>query len=457
MWMKRLDWRVILSIATFAMLFQQAFSYVCQIALPILADRIADDFGISRAWLGLYLFIQNVTAIVAAMGCGGFILKYGAWRVSQICLLLMGTSLIVIAGGVLWLYPLGGILLGAGAVSTPASSHILARHCPRHLAPIVFSVKQTGVPVGSLIGGLLVPALLGVGFYLATFRESVYLDAYGTAFVTALIVYSVGVMLQPFRTFFDSDRDPSVQPSFSGVSETMKIVVSDPNLRDLAFAGFAFGGLQSIYSGFFILYLIDGLEYSEVDAGLAFAIASTTAVAARILWGWLGSTLVSPRVVMGLIGLFGFVAAVLTGYYDFGWSFTAIVGTAILYNITALSWHGVLLAETARLAPPDQVGGVTGGVLSFTSVAMMIYPVIYGTVLYVTDSYGAGFFVGAVPSLIAAFVFFRPPVQGSWLRILLDSMRWAMVPARLAYAFTIAVIGGVAGAVWVYGGLKPPL
>ena len=106
----KLDWRVVLTIATVSMLLQQAFSYVCQIALPILADRIADDFGISRAWLGLYLFIQNVTAIIAAMGCGGFILKYGAWRVSQICLLLMGTSLIVIAGGVIWLYPFGGIL-----------------------------------------------------------------------------------------------------------------------------------------------------------------------------------------------------------------------------------------------------------------------------------------------------------------------------------------------------------
>ena len=452
----RLDWRIVLTIATVAMLFQQAFSYVCQIALPILADRIAEDFGISRAWLGLYLFIQNVTAIVAAMGCGGFIVKLGAWRVSQICLLLMGTSLIVVAGGVLWLYPLGAILLGAGAVSTPASSHILARHCPRHLAPVIFSVKQTGVPVGSLIGGLLVPALLGLGFYLATIGESVYLDAYGTALVTALIVLSVAVLLQPFRAFFDSDRDPTVRPSFSGVSETMRIVVSDPNLRDLAFAAFAFGGLQSIYAGFFILYLIDGLEYSEVDAGLAFAVASTTAVAARILWGWLGSTLVSPRVVMGLIGFFGFVAAVLTGYYDFGWSFSAIVAVAVLYNVTALSWHGVLLAETARLAPPDKVGGVTGGVLSFTSVAMMIYPAIYGGLLFVTESYGFGFLLGAVPSLVAAFVFFRAPIEGSWLRILLYALGWSLAPSRLIYCASILLVGGVIGAVWLTSVLKPP-
>jgi MFS family permease len=449
----KLDWRIILTIATVAMLLQQAFSYVCQIALPILADRIAEDFGISRAWLGLYLFIQNITAIIAAMGCGGFIIRLGAWRVSQICLTLMGASLLVIASGQLWLYPLGAVLLGAGAISTPASSHILARYCPRHLAPVIFSVKQTGVPVGSLIGGLLIPALLGVGFYIATIGESVYLDAYGAAFVAALIVFSMVVLLQPFRAFFDSDRDPTVRPSFSGVSETMKIVLSTPRLRDLAFAAFSFGGLQSIYAGFFILYLVDGLEYSEIDAGVIFAIASSTAVVARIGWGWLGSTLVSPRVVMGLIGFLGFSAAVLMGNFDFGWSQALITAVAILYNISGLSWHGVLLAETARLAPPDKVGGVTGGVLAFTSVAMMIYPAIYGGMLAITDSYGLGFFFAAMPSLAAGFVFFRPPVEGKWLRLIRNGVMWSLTPARMFYAVSVTMIGAVIGGVLVFGGL----
>jgi MFS family permease len=229
--------------------------------------------------------------------------------------------------------------------------------------------------------------------------------------------------------------------------------LSTPRLRDLAFGAFSFGGLQSIYAGFFILYLIDGLEYSEVDAGVIFAIASSTAVAARIGWGWLGSTLVSPRVVMGLIGVFGFAASVLVGYFDFGWGVGAITAVAILYNITALSWHGVLLAETARLAPPDQVGGVTGGVLAFTSIAMMIYPAIYGGLLAVTDSYGLGFFFAALPSLAAGLVFFRPPVEGRWLQIILDRLTWSLAPARLLYAFSITVIGAFIGAAFVYGAL----
>lgn len=454
--LSRLDWRAILAIATVAMLVQQAFSYVCQMTLPILADRIAEDFGISRAWLGLYLFIQNIAAIVAAMSCGGFILRYGALRISQLCLVLMGSSLLVVASGLLWLYPLGAILLGMAAVSTPASSHILARVCPPRLAPVIFSVKQTGVPVGSLIGGLLIPALLAVDFYSATFGTGIQLDAYGAAFATALIVYAVVLCLQPIRSHFDADRNPKVRPSFSGVSETMKIVLSNPQLRDLSFAAFAFGGLQSIFAGFFILYLIDGLDYSERDAGTAFAIAAVTAVAARILWGWLGSGFVSARIVLGTIGLFGGIAAILTGIYDVRWPYMAILGVAILYNVTALSWHGILLAETARLAPPGAVGGVTGGVLSFTSIAMMIYPAIYGGLLAVTDSYGVGFIAASVPAFLAALVFYNAPSERSWLRLACDGIVWCVRDNWLIRAAGILLFGLSIVVAAIYFGVMVP-
>lgn len=449
--MEKLDWRVVLAFATIAMLIQQAFSYVCQMTLPILADRIAENFGISRAWLGLYLFLQNLTAIIAAMSCGGFIIRFGALRVSQVCLILMGGSLLVVASGVVWLYPLGAILLGAGAVSTPASSHILSRFCPRRLAPVVFSVKQTGVPVGSLIGGLMIPALLGLTVTVAILDEPVQLDAYDTALVTGLIVFGVALALQLFRRHFDSDRNRNEKLTVSGVSDTLKTVMSNPQLRDIAFGAFAFGGLQSIFSGFFVLYLIDGLDYTEADAGVLFAVASFSAVAARILWGWAGSTVLSARVVLGLIGTFGAVAAVLTGFYGAGWSSNAILAVAILYNVTGVSWHGLLLAEVAALAPMGRVGGVTGGVLSFTAVAMMIYPAIYGGILAITDSYSFGFFFAAIPSAIAAIIFFSPPARKPWLRGIREGAARAMRPAPLAL---IVACGLAAGAVLVYGMLR---
>ena len=403
--------KTVLSIAVIAMLIQQAFSYVCQIVMPILADRIAGDFNISRAWLGLFLLLQHGAAIISAMGCGGFILRYGPVRVSQICLILMGAGLFLISTGVLWLYPICAILLGVSAVSTPASSHILAKVCPPRLAPIIFSIKQTGVPVGSLIGGLLIPFLLSLSFHSFILKRPIHLETYGTALVTGLIVYLVAVALQPIRSYFDSDRDHKNKLSFSGVSETMRIVISNRQLRDLSLAAFAFGGLQAIFAGFFILFLIDGLNYSETQSGSIFAISAFMAIVARIFWGYLASSVSTARTILGGIGIFGAIAAVLVSLFDNNSSYTFILAVAALYNITALGWHGILLAEVARLAPPGQIGGVTGGVLAFTSIAMMTYPALYGVILAFTNSYGIGFLVCSVPSIVSGMIFLRKPIE----------------------------------------------
>ena len=181
-------------------------------------------------------------------------------------------------------------------------------------------------------------------------------------------------MLQPIRDHFDEERNPDTKISFGDLSATMKAVMGNPPLRDIAFAAFAFGGLQALFSGFFVLFLIDGLGYSEVEAGSAFAISSFSAIWARIMWGWLAGGYVTPRYLLAAIGLVAGIASIFVASFDVSWGLFEITLVAIVFNITAISWHGLLLAETARLAPKDNVAGVTGGVLSFTSIAMMIYP-----------------------------------------------------------------------------------
>jgi len=71
-------------------------------------------------------------------------------------------------------------------------------------------------------------------------------------------------------------------------------------------------------------------------------------------------------------------------------------------SATALSWHGILLAETARAAPEGMRGSVTGGVLSFGQVGALALPVMYSGLLNLTGSYGIGFMVCSVPALLVA-------------------------------------------------------
>ena len=66
----------------------------------------------------------------------------------------------------------------------------------------------------------------------------------------------------------------------------MKIVISQPELRNLALLPLLWW-LQSDFCRVFILFMIDGLNYSELEAGSAFAIASLTAIGARFFGvGW---------------------------------------------------------------------------------------------------------------------------------------------------------------------------
>ncbi len=143
-----------------AMLVQQAFATVAKMTLPVLGPLAAADMGVEPSLIGVFVSITAAFGLFTTLSCGNFIRRYGALRTSQISLLVVAAGLGV--SGIGWLpgLLLAAALIGLGAtVATPASSHILARHCPPKAAPVVFSIKQTRVPVGVMLTGLTLPPL----------------------------------------------------------------------------------------------------------------------------------------------------------------------------------------------------------------------------------------------------------------------------------------------------------
>jgi MFS family permease len=100
-------------------------------------------------------------------------------------------------------------------------------------------------------------------------------------------------------------------------------------------------------------------------------------------------------------------ACTATGLLSPDWTTITITAVAIAYSGTAISFQGVLISEIARLAPPNKVGPITGGVFAFASAGFMIYPSVFGVILQVSGSYGYGFIVGALPALLVGILFFR--------------------------------------------------
>ncbi|MGZ8267494.1 MAG: MFS transporter [Burkholderiales bacterium] len=384
-----------LFLALGAMFLQQTFVALGRTLPAVIAPAIITDLRIDAAWVGIYFGLTAAASLVAQLGCGSFIVRHGALRMSQISLAMMAGGTALAALGTPLALALSAIICGGGgAVSTPASSHLLSRVASPRYLPLVFSIKQTAVPAGLLVAGLIGPQLTE----WTGWRVTMLLSA------AACAVFIL--MLQPLRKRFDDDRVPTRTFRLSDFNTTLSSVLGTPALRALSFACLAFNGLQAVVTAYFVVYLTT-IGYTPVAAGFVFSVAVAVAVPGRIVWGWLGSSYVSPRMVMaGLaLGMAGSVA--LLALSDAGWP-TLLVGLiACVLSATALSWHGILLAETARAAPEGMRGGVTGGVLSFGQVGALALPLIFSGLLDLTGRYGIGFFVCGVPALLVGIQLLR--------------------------------------------------
>src|SRR5688572_28776257 len=141
------------------MFLQQTFVAMGRALPAVIAPAIITDLRLDAYWVGIYFAVMAAASFVQQLGCGSFIVRYGALRVSQISLVLMAAGTALMALGTPLALVLSAICAGGGAVSTPASSHLLSRVSSARYLPLVFSIKQTAVPAGLLIAGLLGPPL----------------------------------------------------------------------------------------------------------------------------------------------------------------------------------------------------------------------------------------------------------------------------------------------------------
>ena len=375
-----------LLLALASMFVQQSFVTLGKVLPAVLAPAIFSELIIDPSWLGVYVGIMAATSLFAQAGCGSVIVRYGALRISQVALLLTGFGLSFAALGPMPLLILSAIAIGAAAASTPASSHLLGRYSTIKQAPLVFSIKQTAVPGGLLIAGLLGP---------------LFTELYGWRVALMIVAGScvlLAVMLEFLRNEFDRDKDISRKFHLSEFKGTILMVLRAPELRSLAFGCFAFVGLQTTFVAYFVIYLTE-IGYTLLEAGRIFSAAFLVAIPGRIFWGWLSSRYINPRVILGFLALGMFVAVSFTSLFDSTWNVWQITLVAAGVTATVFSWHGIVLAEAVRLFPASMRGAVTGGVLSFGQCGGLVLPLIYSLLLSFTGSYKLGFLICALPAL----------------------------------------------------------
>ena len=388
--MKGVVWPLIVTMAIQALVSMAVFSP------PVIAPAAHGDIGFPAAWIGVLTALTFSAATFGALFSGGIIGRTGALRMSQFSLLLCAAGIALISTANPWLVALGALTMGLGyGPVTPSSSAILAERTPERIRSFIFSLKQTGVPIGGVLAGAIVPALI----VIAGWRTG--------AMIVGLACAALALAIQPYRAAVDLAHHFSRPVKPAGLLEPLRIVLGDPRLREMGFASSAYSGMQACLSTYMVVYLTQRVGFSVQVAGAALATAMAAGVITRVAWGVLADNWFKPRLLLGAIGLGMSVAALLTACFDEMWPLAAIFVVSAVYGATAIGWNGVYLSEVARIAPPGKAAAATGASLAMTYAGVVAVPIMFWAIVMLSDSYAAAYVTAACLTLWRASYFFR--------------------------------------------------
>ncbi len=358
----------------------QSMVTLALITVPVMAPQVAESLRVSPALVGAYVSATYVGAMIASLMGGVAVTRWGAIRVSQWGLLLSALGLSLCALGWIPAMALGALLVGLGyGPVTPASSHLLARTTAPHQISLVFSIKQTGVPVGYMLAGAIVPSLLLVAGWQSSLA------------IIAAVCVACAVASQPLRGPFDDDRDPTQNVRLSSLMQPIRLVLSHRSLATMAACSFLFCMVQMSLVSYLVTFLHTELAYTLVAAGLVLSVSQVGGVTGRILWGfvadrWLGAfrTLVLLAALMAVCGLG-------TAMFTAQTPRVMVMAVLVVFGASAIGWNGVYLAEVARRAPAGKASMATGGTLAFTFMGGLVGPSVFGGLSSLFETYRSGY------------------------------------------------------------------
>jgi len=266
---------------------------------------------------------------------------------------------------------------------------------PQRVRNLVMSIRQSGVPVGGAIAGVVVPVLLlGLGWKAAML-----------AIAALSVLCALG--LQAVRGRFDRIRRDAPLTPRPSLASLLRMVFAHAELRHGALASFVYAGIQVCLASYLVVFLTERAMLTLINAGFAFSAAMVSGAIGRVLWGIVADYIGSARAVLGALGVVAALASFAMGQVTPGWPLPAIVALCVVFGATASGWNGVYIAEIARLAPAGKVALMTGAAIAFTYLGVVTMPVLFWVIVAVSASYTIAFNAAGALTLLAGLSYFR--------------------------------------------------
>jgi MFS family permease len=369
------------------------------LTVPVLASPIAAAAGLPAYLVGYYSALIYGFAVVTSFATPRLFHRWGGIRVHQGLLVMTALALLLLlpAG------PLGfvasGVVLGLGyGPMNPASTVLLTRYTPANLRSRVFSAKQTAVPAGGALAGLVTPL------------AAAWLGWRGAVVVLAAVCLALCVLIQRWQAEIDSDAAPAGQAFVPAFWRSFGRLLGDRRWRAVAVASCAFGSVQFSFTAVFPTVLAH-VGWSTAAAGRAMSVALVVGVVFRIIWGTAADK-IGSRPILCLLGGMMSLAALAAAFVGAGWPVSWVVALAGWFGVSAFCWSGIGIAEAVRQVSPSMVPEASAGVIGVTFFGALAGPTLFSAVTGLTGNAGAAFVALALFSAAGTLLLLRSSRKG---------------------------------------------
>jgi MFS family permease len=374
-----------------ATLAAQTLATMALFSLPAIAPAVAAALRVPGELVGVFVSVAYGVGIASALLSPGFIHRYGGVRAMQAVLVAAGAMLLIAAGGSVALLAIAAIVLGLGyGAAAPASTHLLVPHTPPRVFNMVMSLRQIGVPLGGVLGSLLLPPLvLHVGWREALLSE-----------LPPIIVLTV--LLQIPRRRWDADIQPTRRLFGRALLQPFALL-RDARMRRLSIASFSYSGMQLCFIAFMTVHLTTVAGFDLIHAGRALATYQVAGAVSRPIWGWIADRFITPGQTLALHG-FGMAAAALAaGRFGTGWPGWAVLAVAVLAGCTAGGYTGIAYAEYAHLGGARRTEA-TGLGTAVMFAGVLLIPSSFGLAVTALGGYALAYGTLALLALVSALL-----------------------------------------------------
>lgn len=381
--------------ALITMFVTYALVILASMVLPVVAPIASATLDIPAKYIGLYAAMLYAGAAVSSMFAPNLITRYGALRTSQGALLFASAGLVMLSAGSVISAIASAVLIGfAYGPGNTASGRLLTSMTKQGQRSGIFSIKQTSVPAGGALCGLIAPPL------------ALQLGWQGAALVLALLCLAAALGVQPWRRRLDTDRQEGHSLLPKNLLSPLATVMNGPRLRALGITGLVYAGMQYAFGAVMVVFFVERAGLSPVGAGLVLSVAMIVSVFARLGWGYVADW-TRPDFVLSFLGVLTAASVVAATYVDSGWSRPALIALGCWFGAAGFSWNGVFLALVADIAGPKRVADATSGVMTLVFIGSLLFPALFAGLIALSGYNAALLSVAVVNVGAAVYVYLR--------------------------------------------------